>query len=92
MTSVAGVHLGLVFLGAEWPAVRGHHRPQTRTGAWWETPGPDDAGALVEGLVRSGIVVRDQLVADVLQGHRPAVSGCTVERRFRAATGLLPLD
>lgn len=57
-------------------------------GARWETPGPDDAEALVENLVQAGIVVRDRLVAEVLQGHRPAVSGRTVERRFRAATGL----
>ena len=57
-------------------------------GARWETPGLDDAEALVERLVRAGIVVRDLLVADVLRGHRPAVSWRTVERRFRAATGL----
>ena len=57
-------------------------------GARWETPGPDDAEALVERLVRAGIVVREPLVADVLRGHRPTVSGRTVERRFRAATGL----
>ncbi|MBQ1092823.1 helix-turn-helix domain-containing protein [Streptomyces sp. B93] len=57
-------------------------------GARWETPGPDDAEALVERLVRAGVVVRDPLVAEVLRGHSPAVSGRTVERRFRAATGL----
>jgi hypothetical protein len=57
-------------------------------GARWETPGPDDAEALGESLVRAGAVVRDPLVAEVLRGHRPAVSGRTVERRFRAATGL----
>ncbi len=57
-------------------------------GRRWETPGPDDAEALVEHLVRTGTVVRDPLVADVLRGHRPAVSGRTVERRFRAVTGL----
>ncbi|MEU2281911.1 helix-turn-helix domain-containing protein [Streptomyces sp. NPDC013178] len=58
-------------------------------GARWETPGPDDAEALVERLVRAGIVVRDPLVAEVLRGHhRSAVSARTVERRFRAATGL----
>jgi len=44
--------------------------------------------ALVECLVQAGIVVRDPLVTDVLRGHRPAVSPRTVERRFRAATGL----
>lgn len=57
-------------------------------GARWETPGPDDAEALVDSLVRAGTVVRDPLVAELLRGHRPAVSGRTVERRFRAATGL----
>ncbi|MBN9110197.1 MAG: helix-turn-helix transcriptional regulator [Pseudonocardia sp.] len=57
-------------------------------GARLETPGPDDAEALVERLVRTGTVVRDPLVADVLRGHDRAVSARTVERRFRAATGL----
>ena len=57
-------------------------------GARWETPGPDDAEALVERLVQAGIVVGDPLVAEMLRGHRPDVSGRTLERRFRAATGL----
>nr|WP_207782023.1 helix-turn-helix domain-containing protein [Phytoactinopolyspora limicola] len=57
-------------------------------GARWPTPGPDDAEALVDRLVRSGIIVRDPLVADVVRGHRPAVANRTVERRFRTATGL----
>ncbi|GIE30511.1 AraC family transcriptional regulator [Actinoplanes italicus] len=57
-------------------------------GTRWGTPGPDDAESLVGALVRAGIVVRDPLVAEVLRGHLPDVSGRTVERRFRAATGL----
>ncbi|MGC4851356.1 helix-turn-helix domain-containing protein [Micromonospora sp. DT15] len=57
-------------------------------GARWETPGPDDAEALVDSLVRAGTVVRDPLVAELLRGHGPVVSARTVERRFRAATGL----
>ncbi|WP_212987629.1 helix-turn-helix domain-containing protein [Actinoplanes auranticolor] len=57
-------------------------------GTRWETPGPDDAEALVVRLVRAGTLVRDPLVADVLRGHHPAVSQRSVERRFRAATGL----
>ncbi|MER7457935.1 helix-turn-helix domain-containing protein [Micromonospora sp. NPDC126480] len=57
-------------------------------GARWQTPGPDDAEALVDRLVRSGAVIRDPLVTEVRRGHRPAVSPRTVERRFRAATGL----
>jgi hypothetical protein len=57
-------------------------------GARWETPGPDDAEALVERLVGAGIVIRDPLVDEVLRGRSTGVSGRTVERRFRAATGL----
>ena len=57
-------------------------------GGRWETPGIDDAEALVDRLVRAGAVVRDPLVTEVRRGHRPAASARTVERRFRAATGL----
>ena len=57
-------------------------------GSRWETPGPDDAEALVGRLVRDGAVVRDPITLQVVQGHRPAVSRRTVERRFQAATGL----
>ncbi|MBF6300931.1 helix-turn-helix transcriptional regulator [Nocardia amamiensis] len=57
-------------------------------GARWETPHPDDAEALVDRFVRDGVVVHDRLVAEVLRGHRPAVTDRTLERRFRAATGL----
>ncbi len=64
------------------------HRTFRLDGTRWATPGPDDAEALVTRLVRSGTVVRDPLVADVLRGHHPDVSPRTVERRFRAATGL----
>ncbi len=42
----------------------------------------------MDRLVRSGVVVRDPLVSEVRRGHCPAVSGRTVERRFREATGL----
>ncbi|MBL7252918.1 helix-turn-helix domain-containing protein [Paractinoplanes lichenicola] len=54
----------------------------------WETPGPDDAEALVDRLVRAGAVVRDPLVTEVRRGGRPDVTPRTLERRFRAATGL----
>jgi hypothetical protein len=57
-------------------------------GVRWETPGTDDAEALVDRLVRSGAVVHDPLVTEVRRGHCPAVSVRTVERRFREATGL----
>ena len=57
-------------------------------GSRWETPGRDDAEALVERLVRSGAVVRDPVVGEVVRGGRPEVSDRTLERRFQAATGL----
>lgn len=76
----------LVDGGAE--LVDATHRSFRLDGVRWETPGPDDAEALVDRLVRSGAVVRDPLVTELRRGHRAAVSGRTVERRFRAATGL----
>ncbi|MFD3744413.1 helix-turn-helix domain-containing protein [Nocardia sp. NPDC058633] len=57
-------------------------------GARWETPRADDVEALVERLVGQGVVVRDALVADTLRGVPPAITERTLERRFRAATGL----
>ncbi len=57
-------------------------------GARWPTPGPDDVEALVDRLVRRGVIVRDPLVTEALRGGRPAVTDRTLERRFRAATGL----
>ncbi len=57
-------------------------------GSRWEIPGPDDAEALVARLVRSGVLVRDPLVIEILRGQSSAVSGRTIERRFRAATGM----
>ncbi|MFD3507464.1 helix-turn-helix domain-containing protein [Nocardia sp. NPDC058666] len=65
----------------------------TARGFWldgqrWETPRADDVEALVERLVGEGVVVRDALVADTLRGLEPAITERTLERRFRAATGL----
>ena len=57
-------------------------------GSRWERPGPDDAEALVEHLVRDGAVVRDPIVGEVVRGGRAELSDRTLERRFRAATGL----
>jgi hypothetical protein len=76
----------LVDGGAELPDTT--RRSFRLDGGRWETPGIDDAEALVDRLVRAGAVVRDPLVTEVRRGHRPAASARTVERRFRAATGL----
>ncbi|WP_114558965.1 helix-turn-helix domain-containing protein [Desertihabitans aurantiacus] len=57
-------------------------------GARYETPGADDAEALVARLVRDGVLGRDPVVASVLDGRGGPATTRTVERRFRAATGL----
>jgi hypothetical protein len=57
-------------------------------GRRWKTPDADDAELLVDHLVRHGVIVRDPVVAEVLGGDRSALNLRTVERRFRAATGL----
>lgn len=72
--------------GAELPDVT--RRSFCLDGTRWETPGVDDVEALVARLVDAGTIVRDPLVATVRRGDRPEVSARTVERRFRAATGL----
>ncbi len=76
----------LVDGGLEFPGTT--RRSFRLAGSRWETPGPDDAEALVEHLVRDGALVRDPLVGEVVRGGRPALSDRTLERRFRAATGL----
>jgi len=57
-------------------------------GARWETPCSDDAESLVARLVQHEVVVRDPVVTAVMSGHRTLVTDRTLERRFRAATGL----
>lgn len=57
-------------------------------GGHWPTPGADDAEALVSRLVREGLLVRDPLVEAARRGERSSLSSRTLERRFRAATGL----
>ncbi len=56
-------------------------------GSHWPVPGPDDAEALADRLVRAGVLVRDPLVAEVMRGGTPDVSPRTAQRRFRSATG-----
>ncbi|WP_214405497.1 helix-turn-helix domain-containing protein [Pseudonocardia lacus] len=86
-TSLRGMPIAsLVDGGVDLPGTT--RRSFRLAGSRWETPGPDDAEALVERLVRAGVVVRDPLVGEVLRGGRPEVSDRTLERRFRAATGL----
>ncbi|MEU0561564.1 helix-turn-helix domain-containing protein [Dactylosporangium sp. NPDC006015] len=76
----------LVDGGVELPDA--HSRSFRLDGGRWETPGADDAEALVARLVRAGVVIRDPLVTGLRRGDRPAATARTVERRFREATGL----
>ncbi|GAA3756797.1 helix-turn-helix domain-containing protein [Salinactinospora qingdaonensis] len=57
-------------------------------GSVWHLPDYDNAEVFVARLVRAGVLVRDPLVAAVLDGAAPEVSERTVQRRFVAATGL----
>ncbi|WP_205696750.1 helix-turn-helix domain-containing protein [Conexibacter sp. SYSU D00693] len=86
-TSLRGVPTpALVDGGIELPEVSGGRF--RLDGRRWEVPGADDAEALVARLVADGTVQRDPLVTAALRGDRPAVTDRTLERRFRAATGL----
>ncbi|MEW6638309.1 MAG: helix-turn-helix domain-containing protein [Actinomycetota bacterium] len=57
-------------------------------GSVWELPSYENADALVERLVRRGIVVRDPVVEAALRGQTPGVSVRSLQYRFLRATGL----
>ena len=57
-------------------------------GSSWQLPNFENADTFVERLVREGMVVRDPVVQDTLQGHLPDVTVRSVQRRFLRATGL----
>lgn len=57
-------------------------------GARREIPQSDDAEAFVQSLVRDGALTRDPLVSAYLAGNPSFTTSRTLERRFRAATGL----
>lgn len=57
-------------------------------GRRWQTPDADDVEILVDHLVRHGVLVRDPVVTEMLDGNRSPLSVRTVERRFRTATGM----
>lgn len=55
----------------------------------WELPTLDNAEQFVERLVRSGLLVRDPLVGEVLAGAEPARRSLrSVQRRIGSTTGL----
>jgi hypothetical protein len=57
-------------------------------GSAWEFPTYKNADTFVNRLVRTGLLVRDPLVDDVMQDHPPDLSPRALQYRFRQATGL----
>ncbi|MGB9378937.1 MAG: AraC family transcriptional regulator [Mycobacteriales bacterium] len=57
-------------------------------GEEWELPSFDNAEGFVERLVRSGVLVRDPLVDEVVWGGVARVGSRSVQRRVVGATGL----
>lgn len=57
-------------------------------GSAWHYPDFDNAETFVARLVRKGILARDPVVVDVLDGHARPSSARTVQRHFLRATGL----
>lgn len=59
-------------------------------GSTWHRPDYESAEGFVARLARADVLVRDPLVANELRGASTDVTRRTVQRRFRAATGLTP--
>lgn len=57
-------------------------------GSAWQFPDYDNADTFVEWLVREGLLVREPIVGEVLQGHLKDLSLRSVQRRFLRATGV----
>lgn len=57
-------------------------------GSAWALPDQDSADALVDRLVRAGLLVHDPIVAEALAGDVEGFSTRSLERRVARATGL----
>ncbi len=57
-------------------------------GAEWEYPSFEEAEAFVERLTRRGVIGRDPLVDEIVEGRPRELSTRTAQRRFLRATGL----
>jgi AraC-like DNA-binding protein len=56
----------------------------------WHLPDFENADAFVARLVREGLLMRDRVVEEALEGGPAGISPRTVQRRFLRATGLTP--
>jgi AraC-like DNA-binding protein len=59
-------------------------------GAAWPFPEYEHADAFIGRLVRDGLLMRDQIVADAVEGRLADISVRSVQRRFRQVTGMTP--
>jgi len=57
-------------------------------GSAWQFPDYDTADTFVDWLVRAGLLLREPVVEDALQGRRNDLSPRTIQRRFLQATGV----
>src|SRR5438270_7715484 len=57
-------------------------------GSAWQFPDYDNADTFVEWLVREGLLLREEIVGEVLQAHLKDLSLRSVQRRFLQATGI----
>ena len=68
--------------------------PQARAGSFWlhgstwELPSFENAEVFLRRLVREGLLIRDPVVEEALEGHIPDRSERAVQRRVVRATGL----
>lgn len=65
----------------------------TRTSFWlggstWQFPNYDNADTFVDWLVREGLLLREGVVGEALQGHLKDLSLRSIQRRFLQATGV----
>lgn len=59
-------------------------------GSAWQFPDLENVDAFIEKLAHEGLLTRDPIVDDVVQGHAETLSLRSVQRRFLHATGLTP--
>jgi AraC-like DNA-binding protein len=57
-------------------------------GSAWQFPDYDNADTFVDWLVREGLLLREGVVGEALQGHLKDLSLRSVQRRFLQATGV----
>src|SRR6266568_8458862 len=57
-------------------------------GSAWQFPDYNNADTFVDRLVREGLLVREPVVGEALQGHLKDLSLRSVQRRFLQATGV----